>query len=193
MLEYIKGKLIEASPIKAIVDINGLGYKLLISLNTYAKIPPLGKEVCLFISTVIREDSHKLFGFLTRAERDLFEKLTDVSGVGPKTALALIGHMEIGDLQRAITSDNIPLLCKIPGVGKKTAERLVIDLRDKVKNLDESGPQAKPQGSVADAINALINLGYTTQRAQKAIQTVLDKSPVEPPLSELITLALRNM
>jgi Holliday junction DNA helicase RuvA len=193
MLEYLKGKLIEATPLKAVVDIGGLGYQLLIPVSSFSKVPPLGKEVLFYVSAVIREDSHKLFGFLTRGERDLFEKLLDVSGVGPKTALAFIGHLPLEELQSAIAHSNIALLCKIPGVGKKTAERLVIDMRDKVKNLqlEGIGSPLLAQGSVADAVSALIHLGYNPLQAQKAIKTALGTSKEEPPLAQLITAALR--
>ncbi len=193
MLEYIRGKLVEASPLKAVVDVGGLGYQLWIPISTYSKIPPSGREVFFYLSTVIREDAHKLFGFLTRGERDLFEKLIAISGIGPKTALALIGHLDLEDLHAAITHSNIPLLCKIPGVGKKTAERLVIDMRDKVKNLEmeKTGAPLFAQGVVADAVGALINLGYNPLQAQKAIKAALGTSKEEPPLAQLITSALR--
>lgn len=191
MFEYIKGKLTEASPMKATVDIAGLGYRILIPLSNYAKLPQIGQEVLLYLSAVIREDAHKLYGFLTRHERDMFEKFTGVSGIGPKTALCLIGHMEISQLQYAISQSNISALCKIPGIGKKTAERLVVEMRDKVKGQDIS--HEGPQGTAFDAISALINLGYPLPQAQKAINTALSTVKEEPDLPALITLALRNL
>jgi len=140
MFEYIKGKLTDASPLKAVIEINGLGYSLLIPVNNYSKLPAFGHEILLYVSTVIREDSHKVYGFLTRTERDLFENLIEVSGIGPKTGLALIGHMEIDELQLAIAQSNIALICKIPGIGKKTAERLVVEMRDKFQNEHKRPP-----------------------------------------------------
>lgn len=193
MLEYIRGKLVESTPIKAVIDVGGLGYGLFIHLNTYGKLPSLGSDIVLYVSTVIREDSHKHYGFLSPAERDLFEKLNEVSGIGPKTSLALLGHMDSIDLQLAISSSNSTLLSKVPGIGKKTAERLIIEMRDKFKHTEKTATSAMPSasGPAADAIQALIHLGYNPLHAQKAVKTILDKADKEPPLPELITSALR--
>ncbi|HSW86766.1 MAG TPA: Holliday junction branch migration protein RuvA [Rhabdochlamydiaceae bacterium] len=197
MLEYIKGKLTEATPSKAIIEIQGIGHGLLIPLSTYSKLPQTGKEVCMYVSTVIREDSHKDYGFLTREERDLFEKLNDVSGIGPKTALALIGHMDLATLHCAISKGDVNAICKVPGIGKKTAERMIIDLRDKLKHLNtQNFPSllSNPSIAASDAISALVNLGYPAVIAQKAIKKALDQSETEEPsLSDLITSALRNL
>src|SRR5258708_3770784 len=121
MYEYIKGTLIEASVSKVVVDIHGVGYRLFIPFNNYAKLPALGSPTCFFVTTIIREDAHKLFGFSNLHERELFEQFIEVSGIGPKTALALVGHLELRDLQNAISQSNVAAVCKIPGIGKKTA------------------------------------------------------------------------
>lgn len=192
MYEYIKGILTEAGPSHAVVDIGGLGYRVMIPLKSYSKLSQTGKEIIFYISTIIREDSHKLFGFLTRADRDLFERLTEVSGIGPKTALALIGHMEISDLQNAVMQENIMLISKVPGIGKKTAERLIVEMRDKFKNISAT-PDAPMGGTIGDALSALMNLGYPAARAQKAIQTALAGKEETPKLAQLITLALRHL
>jgi holliday junction DNA helicase RuvA len=198
MYEYIKGTLIEATFTKATIDVQGLGYSLLIPFNNYSKLPAIGTTITLYASFVVREDSQKLFGFLTRHERDLFESLIEVSGVGPKTGLSLVGHMEINDLQAAISQGNIQLICKIPGIGKKTAERLIIDMRDKIKKGMDKSSSLHPltgmegeKGVVADAISALVNLGYNSAQAQKAIKTAIGKTQGEPELAKLITSALR--
>lgn len=200
MIEYIRGKLVEATQETAILELNGIGYSLFIPLNNYSKLPHIGKDALLYVSTVIREDAHKHFGFLTKLERDLFEKLIDISGIGPKTALALVGHMEIADLQLAISQGNTALLSKIPGVGKKTAERLVIELKDKFKKWGEGELSATTfavkdteKGIFSDAMSALVNLGYPPLQAQKAVKTVLEKSKEPPELAKLITAALRAM
>ncbi len=193
MWEYIKGILTEASPAKAVVEIQGIGYQLHIPLSTYGKLPQIGKEVLFYIASVIREDSHRNYGFLVRQERDLFEKFCEISGIGPKTSLGLVGHMEVGDLQRCIAQGNVALLCKVPGIGKKTAERLMIELKDKIKITTGSSSTFGEGGKISDAISALINLGYPAARADKAIQTALSKSQTEPPLAELITQALRHI
>lgn len=198
MFEYIKGKLADASPLQAVIDVNGIGYQLLISLSTYSRLPAPGKELLFYVTPVIREDSHKLYGFLTKEERTLFEKFIDVSGIGPKTALALLGHMTLGDLQLALAQGDVNLLCKAPGIGKKTAERLVVEMRDKVKLFDIpvatfSSGGGKEATLLGDAMSALAHLGYNPVQAQKAVRAAMDSSEKELSLPELITSALRNI
>ena len=180
---------------KAVVDVNGIGYCLLIPFNNFSKLPAAHSSIAFYISFVVREDSQKLYGFLARQERDLFESLLDVSGIGPKTALCLVGHMEIRDLQAAISQGNIQQICKIPGIGKKTAERLIVEMRDKIKKgMDATGAPSsdiQEQGAAADAISALINLGYHSSQAQKAIKAAMNQFKGEPELAKLITAALR--
>lgn len=197
MIEYIKGILTESTPIKTVIEVNGIGYKISIPLSNYSKLPAIGEKVCLFISSVIREDSHKHFGFLTPTERDFFETLIDISGIGPKTALALLGHLDATDLQIAISQSDLTSICKVPGIGKKTAERLVVEMRDRVnKNsaifIAPSSPQTSPSLS-GDALRALIHLGYQPLQAQKALKSVIDESKEEQDLGKLITLALRKL
>lgn len=197
MFEYIRGKLVGSIPNKAVVDVGGIGYAILIALNTYSRLPQINHEVVFYVTPVVREDAHLLYGFLSQGERDFFNQLNLVSGVGPKTAMALIGHLEVADLQMAILHGNVSLLSKVPGIGKKTAERLVVDLRDKIKNdasntlsvLDPEGAK----GVMGDAISALVHLGYHPMQAQKAVKKALGESSKEPELSKLITLALRSV
>jgi Holliday junction DNA helicase RuvA len=198
MYEYIKGTLIEATVSKAIVEVQGLAYGLLVPFNHFSKLPTSGSTIIFYLSLVVREDSQRLYGFLTRQERDLFENLLEVSGIGPKTALCLIGHMETRDLQTAISQGDVRLICKIPSIGKKTAERLIVEMRDKMKkDMDKSSAPHTLQGfekekePAADAISALINLGYNSVQAHKAIKTALSKVQGEPELAKLITTALR--
>lgn len=197
MFEYIKGKLTDSSPLHAIVDVHGIGYKLFTPLSHYAKLPSIGTEALFYVSCIIREDSHKLFGFLTKLDRDLFEKLTEVSGIGPKSGLSLLGHLESEDLHLAIANGNVALLCKVPGIGKKTAERLVIEMRDKSKTFLEKSAMPSIKGAssdaASDAINALIHLGYNALDAQKAIKNILQSTTGSPDLPQLITLALRKL
>jgi Holliday junction DNA helicase RuvA len=190
MLDYIKGMLVSATPMKAVVEVNGLGYALHIALSTYSKLPQQGQEALFFISTVIREDSHKLYGFLSASERDLFERLNEISGIGPKTSLALLGHLDPAELQMAIAAANVSLISKAPGIGKKTAERLIIEMRDKVLL---PAATSQPSGISVDAIAALIHLGYNPLQAQKAVKSALQNSSKEPSLSELITLSLKTI
>lgn len=200
MYEYLKGTLIEAAASKAVVDVQGLGFCLQIPFNHLSKLPGPGSTVTFYVSFVVREDSQKLYGFLTQHERDLFESLLEVSGVGPKTSLCLIGHMEISHLQTAIVEGNVQQICKIPGIGKKTAERLIVEMRDKMKKglVQSSSPNLafgsdEEKGPVADAISALINLGYNSSQAEKAIKIAMTKFREEPDLAKLITAALRCM
>lgn len=190
MYEYLKGKLAEMTPGKITLEVNGIGFGLLIPLNSYSKLPQLGNEVIIYTALIIREDAHTLFGFLFKNERDLFYKLNEVSGIGPKTALALVGHVEAADLQLAISQANISLLCKIPGIGKKTAERLVVDLRDVFKKQ----PLLEQKSVIpvaSDAIGALTNLGYHPLQAQKAVQNVMKNAKDDIDLGTLITQALK--
>ena len=186
MLEFVRGKLARSTPSKAIVDVGGLGYGVTISLKTFQKMPQIGTEVFLHVATIIREDSHTLYGFLTEEEKTFFDQLISINGIGPKTAIGILGHVEIPDFQLAISQANTALLSKIPGIGKKTAERLVIELKDKVHL---SAPSA-PNGLFGDAVSALINLGYNPLDAQKAVKKVFS---LHSNLTELITGALRSI
>ena len=193
MFDYIKATLIESRPLKVTVEVHGIGYRIWVPIHI--KLPQEGCLITLYVSPIIREDSHQLFGFLTRLERDFFELLITISGVGPKIALCLMGHLELPDLHAAILQGNIQVLSKIPGIGKKTAERLIIELRDKVKTLNLPISSTKNNNSQmqSDALSALIHLGYPSIQAQKAIKTVLNQSEKEPDLGQLITAALKHI
>jgi|HubBroStandDraft_4_1064222.scaffolds.fasta_scaffold191887_1 Holliday junction DNA helicase RuvA len=196
MYEYIKGTLIEVSTSKVVVEVHGLAYGLWIPCNHFSRLPALGSAMTFYVSLVTREDSQKLYGFLTRNERDLFENLLDVSGIGPKMSLSLIGHMEMRDLQAAIGQGDFRAICKVPGIGKKTAERLIVEMRDKMKKSLDQLPSLQQPGSeenkdlVTDAVSALIHLGYHGSQAQKAVKAALNKADKEPELAQLITSAL---
>lgn len=194
MYESIKGILVDKTPHKAIIETGGIGYRLAIPLSTYTHLPDLGKTLQLFLSQVVREDSNTLYAFLRKEERDLFETLITLSGIGPKTALAITGHLEMGAFQRAIASADVRLLSKIPGIGKKTAERLVIEMRDKFKGIKGKAiPLTAVDGIVGDAMNALLNLGYHPMEAQKAVQAVLEEKKGETDLGKIISAALQKI
>ena len=197
MFEFLKGTLCEAAPTSAVLDVKGVGYLLSISLNTYSKLPSIGSEVQLFVSLVVREDSHTLYGFLTKKEREFFCLITQISGIGPKIGLALLGHMPIEQLKTAILTADTPSLVKVPQIGKKLAERLILELKDKVKQFAVSGSSQTGVATIAselssDAVNALVHLGYSTKDAQQAVDKILLKNPKLTDLSQLITLSLRN-
>jgi Holliday junction DNA helicase RuvA len=195
MYESIRGHLVDKSPSKAVVETGGIGYRLTIALSTYTQLPALEKEIQLFTSQVVREDSNTLYAFLKKEERDLFELLITISGIGPKTAITIIGHMEINAFQRAIQGADVKGLSKIPGIGKKTAERLVIEMRDKFKGKKGDTPVALSSldGVLGDAMNALINLGYNPAEAQKAVQGALEEKKGETDLGKIITAALQKI
>lgn len=198
MMEYIKGILASSSLEKTIIEVGGIGYRISIPLNNYTKLPKVGEPLQLFLSTVIREDSQKHYGFLTLEERDLFEVLTQISGIGPKTALSLLGHLEAYDLQLAISSSDVQSICKVPGIGKKTAERLIIEMRDKVQKNSITKisftPSRSSQASTAqDALSALVNLGYQPALAQKAVCATLDEMDEGADLALVITASLKRL
>lgn len=199
MFAFMRGKLIAATPLHCILDVHGVGYKLFTPANALGQMPALGAELLLHCSFVVRELSQALYGFLQCEERDLFELLMGASGVGPKMALSIIGHLSVGELQQAITKGDSHVLCKIPGIGKKTAERLIVEMRDKFKSM----PFALPfemgiklpghQLAINDAMSALMHLGYSQAIAQKAIQKGMEMLPENADLATLITNALKNI
>lgn len=195
MYEFIQGTLKEKDPSKAIVVAGGIGYRLSIPLSTYTRLPALEQPVTLYLSQVVREDAHTLYAFIAKEERNLFEKLISLSGIGPKTGAAIIGHLDYPSFQRAINAGDVRLLSKIPGIGKKTAERLVIEMRDKLKEDVKKGKEetvllTNGDTLISDAVNALINLGYNLTEAQKAVQSAVNEKEDETDLGRLITAAL---
>lgn len=200
MYAYIKGELVHTAPSTVIVETGGIGYQINIPANVFAKLPQLGSTVMLHTSYVVRELSHTLYGFLSVHERDMFETLMGVTGIGPKLALSINGHISLSDLQRAVGNADIPVICRIPGIGKKTAERLIIELRDKLQDIaprdpsDLSIPLSDPNThKIRDAMNALVNLGYNQSTAQKAIKKTMHDLSDEVDLATLIMTSLKNV
>ena len=169
MIAHLRGKLISKHPNQAIVDAGGVGYDVTISIPTFSELPALNTEVSFFIHTHVREDALALFGFLRAQEKELFEKLLSVSGIGPKLAITILSGMAADAMVAAIKGNNVASLTRIPGIGKKTAERMVLELRDK---LDAFGvaPETVAASPVAeDVISALVNLGYQRPMAERAL------------------------
>lgn len=203
MLAYIRGELVYVSPLSVVVETHGIGYKIAIPANVFSKLPQLGESVLLHTLCVMREPSQTLYGFLSVQERDLFELLLGVSGIGPKLGLSLVGHLFLYDLRQAIVNGNIGPICKVPGVGKKTAERLIIELRDKLagflpndapmEQMHEIPQKDKNGQRISDAMSALINLGYSQAVAQKAIKKSLQGLSEESDLAMLITCSLKHI
>ncbi|EKE02922.1 MAG: Holliday junction DNA helicase [uncultured bacterium] len=195
MFEYIKGLLVEADAQKAIIDVNGIGYKIFIPACIYPELLNK-KDVLLYLSYVVKEDSHTLYGFLSKLQRNVFHLLTTISGIGPKTAISLLGHLNIENLHFAVTTGDVKSISRVPGIGRKTAERIILELKDKFKTLDTSliDITANTKNSCAlDAIAALMNLGYNSTQAGKAVKSVLESHTDQLELSSLITLALKNI
>jgi len=200
MFAYIKGTLIQSTPTSIVVEANGIGYKLFVPANVFSHLPQTGALVTFHTSFVVREQAQSLYGFLSIQERDFFEALLSVTGIGPKIGLALIGHMPAQELQQAILNGDTATLCRVPGIGKKGAERLIIEMRDKVGGLSIQGTElpvhfaANSSLQIAnDAMSALINLGYNQSVAQKAIKKSLKDIPEGIDLGALISLALKNV
>lgn len=200
MYEYVKGTLIESGPLHAIVEVYGVGYKLFLPVNSFPRLPEAGSFILLYSSYIVRETAHVLYGFLNREERDLFELLITVSGIGPKIAISLLGHLNFKDLVTAITTSQHSILSKVPGIGKKTAERLILEIKDKLSSsysIGDSGDLKDPSTEIEaqkikDAMSALINLGYPQSTAQRAIKQVIKEVNSPTELAELITFALQR-
>jgi len=193
MFEFLRGALVQSFPNKVILDVHGVGYGIHISLKTFQRLPKIGSELLLHVVSVIREESHSLFGFFTLQENYIFKQLIAINGIGPKVALIILGHVEVEDLQLAILQNNLFFLSKIPGVGKKRAERLVIELKDRLIEPVNKELASLNSGVLRDALSALTNLGYQTLEAQRAIQKAVASEDKEFSLSELISKALKSI
>ena len=191
MIAYVRGTLVEKEPTRAVIEAAGVGYELLVPLSTYDRLPKAGAEVKLLAHHCVREDDEILFGFATASERELFMKLIGVSGVGPKIAVAILSGSSVSELSLAIAAGDAKRLSSIKGVGKKTAEKICIELRDKVSAFagqDEGGKGAPP--AVKDALMALQALGFAADTASKMISDVLAKNPDVTETDRIIRLAL---
>ena len=172
MIAHLRGRLIAKHPNQAIVEAGGVGYDVTISVPTFSDLPQAGAEVSLYIHTHVREDALALFGFLRAEEKQLFEKLIGVSGIGPKLAITILSGMEASAMVGAIRGNDIARLTRIPGIGKKTAERMVLELRDKLAAFAEAPAVAVAGGMDEDVISALLNLGYQRPVAERALTAV---------------------
>ncbi|MBS1792961.1 MAG: Holliday junction branch migration protein RuvA [Acidobacteria bacterium] len=184
MIAYLSGKIFEKDANTVIVDVEGVGYEVTIPLSTFYELGEPGDAVALRIHTVVREDAFALFGFRTVREKELFLLLISVSGIGPKSAITALSGMSADEIIAAIRQNNLARLNSIPGVGRKTAERLVIELRDKIAKLaglaseemkSEGIPQASGDAVYDDAVSALVNLGYQRSAAEKALKQAMQE------------------
>jgi holliday junction DNA helicase RuvA len=171
MIAHLRGTLLLKHPNQVVVETAGVGYEINISVPTFSELPPNGAEVALHIYTHVREDLIALYGFLRPAEKQLFEKLITVSGIGPKLAITILSGMAANEMAAAIRGNDLPRLTKIPGIGKKTAERMVLELRDKLPATVEPAASRMPARNAVeeDVLSALVNLGYQRAAAEKAL------------------------
>lgn len=179
MIAHLRGRLISKHPNQAIIEAAGVGYDVTISVPTFSELSNVGADVALHVHTHVREDAIALFGFLHPEEKQLFEKLLSVSGIGPKLAITILSGMPAAAMVSAITGNDVSRLTKIPGIGKKTAERMVLELRDKLKDFGLE-PSAPPTSAVEeDVLSALTNLGYQRPLAERAVATVAKNGATE--------------
>ncbi len=203
MIGYLRGTLFEKQPPHVILDVNGVGYELEVPMTTLFQLPAVGEPLVLHVHLVVREDAQLLYGFYTKRDRALFRELIRLNGVGPKLALALMSGLSVDELIQCVNAEDTSRLMKVPGVGKKTAERLLVELKDRFKNWDSTplagqvamepaaaGAVINSQSAEKDAVSALISLGFKPAEASRAVGLV-----VEDGLSseDLIRRALKGM
>jgi len=197
VIARLKGTLAEKTPNRLTVDVGGVGYDVLVPLSTFYGIGDPGAEVALRIHTHVREDTIALYGFASSLEQDLFERLISISGIGPKLALAVLSGIEAGELVRAIRTQDVARLTRIPGVGKKTAERIGLELKDRLPHIS-SPAIGQPESTIPgedlrnDLLSALTNLGYKGQVAEKAVDAALKKTP-DGSFEQVLRDILRGM
>lgn len=178
MIAHLRGRVLEKNPNRVVIDAGGVGYDVTISVASFSGLPAEGSEVSLFIHTHVREDALSLYGFLRRDEKRVFERLIGVSGIGPKLAITVLSGIAADALVAALRGNDIAALTRIPGVGKKTAERMVLELRDKLDGF-EAAPTAPPASRMEeDVVSALVNLGYQRGPAEHAAKRALEKAGV---------------
>ena len=196
MIGRLQGVIIDKQAPDLLLDVQGVGYEVLVSLSTFFAVPAVGESVVLHTHFVVREDAQLLFGFSELAERALFRHLIKVNGVGPKMALAILSGMSASEFAQSVLNNDVATLVKLPGVGKKTAERLVIEMRDRVGDIDATNAtgvavSAKPPGIAEEAESALIALGYKPQDATKMVSRAISDDISSP--EQLIRAALKSM
>jgi len=174
VLDYIKGEISEINPANIVVEANGIGYFINISLNTYSKISEQ-KNVKIYIHEVIREDTYDLYGFYSKEERDIYRKLISVSGVGPSTARVMLSSLDVNEIYNAIASGDVNTIKSVKGIGLKTAQRVIVDLKDKIKDVEENIEIFNLQDNTIkeESLSALIMLGFNKKQAEKAVDKIL--------------------
>ncbi len=193
MIAYLKGRLAEKSPTHVVIDCQGVGYFLHISLHTYEQLP-LDENIKIYTFLQVREDAHTLFGFMQVSEREIFKKLISVSGIGASTARTMLSSLTPQEVVEAITREDVDVIKSVKGIGTKTAQRVIIDLKDKLGDHLEHAQISMPQGNSAkqEALSALETLGYSAKQSEKVVQRILKETP-ESTVQQIIKLALKNL
>ena len=186
MIGRIKGNLVEKIPPFILLDCKGVGYEIEVPMTTFFDLPDEGSEITLLTHLVVREDAHLLFGFATTSERHMFRQLIKVNGIGAKVALSILSSIESNELTNAIKTDDTNMLIKIPGIGKKTAERLVLELKDRVKDIEVTQASKNVITNIDDIENALISLGYSASQASIAIKALPDNISVNDGIRQAL-------
>jgi Holliday junction DNA helicase RuvA len=189
MIGRLQGILAGKHPPHVLIDVNGLGYEVDVPMSTFFNLPELGERTTLLTHLVVREDAHILFGFLTAQERSAFRELIRISGVGPRTALAILSGLSVDELAQCVQRQDAVKLTKVPGIGKKTAERLLLELKGKLGAGDASAPALPADTQTSDIVQALIALGYSDKEAQASVKAL----PAGVAVSEGIKLALKSL
>ena len=189
MIGRLHGKLIEKTPPQVLVDVGGVGYEVDVPMSTFCNLPAAGSEITLLTHFIVREDAQLLYGFATAAERQTFRALIRISGVGPRIALAVLSGMSTQDLADAVEQGNATLLTRVPGIGKKTADRLVLELKGKLAGNAFAPAGGAASAAQADILSALMALGYSEREAQASVRAL----PAEVTVSEGIRLALKAL
>ena len=196
MIDYIKGEVAEISPTSATLEANGIGYQMNISLNTYGAISDKSSTK-LYVYESIREDAYQLFGFMDKHERELFMMLISVSGVGPSTARVILSSLSSNELESVIATENATILQTVKGIGAKTAQRIIVDLKDKIKLTDDGGTIVSPKGITLtntghEAVSALVMLGFVQNASQKVVSKLIKETP-SLPVEAIIKEALKRL
>lgn len=189
MIGSLRGIILHKKPTQILLEVSGVGYIVNISVNTFEGLPAEGQELRLYTELITRQDSLDLYGFSQMEEKEMFRMLLGVNGIGPKSAISLLSGIRTDDLACAIANANLSRIVAVPGIGKKTAERLLMELKDRVSKLGESLQESSASSRVNDAIAALITLGYNQKMADKAVRTIFQNRP-EIEIEDLIKSAL---
>jgi Holliday junction DNA helicase RuvA len=199
MISFLHGTLVDALPTQATIDVNGVGYEVLIPLSSYDKLPPAGQAVKLLTHLVVREDSHALYGFMSSAERDLFRLLINtVSGIGPKIALNVLSGISVVAFRGAVATGDVKVLSQVPGVGRKTAERMVVELKDKIgaagawEAASAQRALSEPEQRVNDAVLALMALGFKQLEAHDSVRHTQAALGPQATVEELVRACLKK-